>query len=419
MRTIKLVVAYDGSGYRGFQKQKNVTAVQNVLEEVLSKLCGEKITTVGSGRTDTGVHALAQTVSFTTNGRIPCANIVRAAEKMLPPDIVIISAEEVQEGFHARISACWKRYLYRILENEHNDPCQVRYAWQLRQKLDLEAMNEAAAMLLGTHDFSAFRSSGSVDSSPVKTMYEAKWQRSGNEVRFTVGGDGFLYHMVRNLVWSMVQIGFGLRTPQDFARELTASRCEFLNEPAPPQGLYLQEVFYEPYALIETERLYLRKLQQEDLSAMSKVLQNEKVMYAWEHAFSAAEVAQWLQDCQRRYEEDGFGYLAVMEKKSGKFIGMAGPLMENIDGSKVPGIGYILDNAYWQQGYAVEAARGSVNYLLSLGYKKIVAEIRPENHASRRVAEKLGMQIEGELVKHYRGKDMPHLLYFYCEKNLL
>lgn len=171
--------------------------------------------------------------------------------------------------------------------------------------------------------------------------------------------------------------------------------------------------------MIETERLYLRRLQQEDLPAMSKVLQNEKVMYAWEHAFSAAEVAQWLQECQRRYEEDGFGYLAVMEKKSGNFIGMAGPLMENIDGSKVPGIGYILDNAYWQQGYAVEAARGSINYLLALGYKKIVAEIRPENLASRRVAEKLGMQIEGELVKHYRGKDMPHLLYFYCEKNLL
>ena len=247
MRTLKLQVAYDGSGYHGFQKQKNVLAVQNVLEEVLSRLCGEKITTVGSGRTDTGVHALGQTVSFTTNGRIPCANIVRAAEKMLPPDIVIISTEEAQTGFHARISACWKRYSYKILENDYNDPCQVRYAWQLRQKLDIDAMNEAAAMLLGTHDFSAFRSSGSVDTSPVKTMYEALWRRQGNEVRFVVAGDGFLYHMVRNLVWSMVQIGLGERTPADFARELAAQRCEFLNSPAPPQGLYLEQVFYEPY----------------------------------------------------------------------------------------------------------------------------------------------------------------------------
>lgn len=168
MRTIKLVVAYDGSAYHGFQKQKNVQTVQSVLEEALAMLCGEKVVTAGSGRTDAGVHALAQTVTFTTNGRIPCANLVRAAASLLPEDIVVVSAEEMPEGFHARFSAQWKTYQYKLLVNEHVNPFMVRYAWQLRQQLEMKAMNEAAELLLGTHDFSAFRSSGSVDTSPIK-----------------------------------------------------------------------------------------------------------------------------------------------------------------------------------------------------------------------------------------------------------
>lgn len=166
MRTIKLVVAYDGSGYHGFQKQKNVVTVQNVLEEALAKLCGEAVVTAGSGRTDAGVHAWAQTLTFETNGRIPCSNMVRALGSLLPADIVAISAEEVEKGFHARFSAKWKRYQYRILINKYNNPLEVKYAWQMREQLDVLKMNEAAAILLGTHDFSAFRSSGSVDSPP-------------------------------------------------------------------------------------------------------------------------------------------------------------------------------------------------------------------------------------------------------------
>ncbi len=241
------MIAYDGSGYHGFQKQKNAVTVQARLEEVLCRLCGEKIVTAGSGRTDTGVHALAQTVTFTTNGRIPCANIVRACSTMLPDDITVISAEEMPEGFHARFSARWKRYRYRILVNGYDSPFEAKYAWQMREELNLGAMQEAAAMLAGTHDFSAFRSAGSVDGSPVKTIYEAEWKRQGCEYTFSVAGDGFLYHMVRNLVWSMVQVGLGKRTPDDFAAELRSGRCEFLNEPAPPQGLYLEEVFYSDY----------------------------------------------------------------------------------------------------------------------------------------------------------------------------
>lgn len=247
MRTIKLVVAYDGSCYHGYQKQKDFDTIQSILEEKLALLCGERVSIAGSGRTDAGVHALAQTVTFTTNGRIPCANIVRASRSLLPRDIVVLRAEEMPEGFHARFSACWKVYQYRVLCGAFANPFRVRYTWQLANELNLVAMNEAAALLLGTHDFSAFRSSGSVDSSPIKTIYAADWHKEGSELVFRIAGDGFLYHMVRNIVWSLVQVGLGRRTKEDFAAELEAQRCEFLNEPAPAEGLYLEEVGYRPY----------------------------------------------------------------------------------------------------------------------------------------------------------------------------
>ena len=244
MRTIKLTVAYDGSGYQGFQKQKHGQTVQNKLEEVLSLLCNESISTIGSGRTDAGVHALAQTVSFSTSGSIPCANIVRAAARLLPPDIVILEAVEVAEDFHARYSAKAKTYLYKVAVNEQNSPFLYRYAWQLRQDLELETMNKASALLLGKHNFSAFRSSGSVETDPNRTMTLAQWEKTAEGYSFRITGDGFLYHMVRNLVWSLVQVGLGKRSVADFAAELNSERCEFLNEPAPACGLYLEKVEY-------------------------------------------------------------------------------------------------------------------------------------------------------------------------------
>lgn len=412
MRTIKLVVAYDGSAYHGFQKQKNAVTVQSVLEEMLAKLCGERVVTAGSGRTDAGVHALAQTVTFTTNGRIPCVNILRASRTMLPRDIVLLDAQEVEEGFHARFSACWKIYQYKLLCNDYDDPFRARYAWLLRERLDVKAMNEAAAFLSGTHDFSAFRSTGSVEGSAVKTIYEAYWQRQGRELVFRIAGDGFLYHMVRNIVWSLVQVGLGKRAPADFAAELATQRGTVLNEPAPSEGLYLEQVFYDKYAFMETERLYLRRLNRGDFAQVGRFLQDAEVMYAWEHAFSDDEVDAWLEENLRRYAEDGFSFLAVIEKQSGRFLGVAGPLMEQIDGAKVPGIAYILAKEYWRQGFAKEAAQASADYLRSLGYERVVAEIRPENEASLRVARALGMRRCGSFIKKYHGREILHDLYY-------
>lgn len=247
MRNIRLVVAYDGSNYHGFQKQKRELTVQGVLEETLSKLCGGMVTVHGSGRTDAGVHALAQTVSFRTSGRIPTENIVRAAASLLPSDIAVLSACEVSPDFHARFSAHWKRYGYRIVCNEYNDPFLVRYAWQLREKPDVQAMNGAAAQLVGTHDFSAFRSGGRAEDSSVRTIYEAFWDDRGGELYFRIAGNGFLYHMVRNIVWMLIQLGTGRYAEADFLKQLLVNGGHFVGAPAPAAGLYLERVFYEPY----------------------------------------------------------------------------------------------------------------------------------------------------------------------------
>ena len=244
MRTLKLTVTYDGSAYHGFQKQPGLVTIQGVLEEALSKMCGEPVHIHGSGRTDANVHAYEQTISLRTNGSIPLKNIVRASRSLLPGDIVVISAEEVPMDFHARFSAKGKQYQYRLVVNEFDSPFLMKYAWQIREPINLEAMNEAAKNLLGSHNFSAFRSAGSVDGDPVRTIYKAEWQQVGNEYTFTIEGDGFLYHMVRNIVWSLVQVGLGKRRVEDFLAELNSSRTEFLNEPAPAQGLYLVKVYY-------------------------------------------------------------------------------------------------------------------------------------------------------------------------------
>ena len=203
MRTIKLTVCYDGSNYFGFQRQAKVITVQQILEEKLARVCGEPVTVTGSGRTDAGVHARCQVVSW------------YAPEP---------------------------------------DPFTRNYAWQMKERLDVEKMNEAAAKLMGTHDFSGFQSTGSTQVSPVKTIYRSCWETEADgTLVYHIAGNGFVYHMVRNLVWSMVQIGLGKKSPQAMAEELKQKRGEFENSPAPAQGLYLARVEYEPF-IYENEK---------------------------------------------------------------------------------------------------------------------------------------------------------------------
>ena len=248
MITIKLTVCYDGSNYSGFQRQAKEITIQQVLEEKLARVCGEAVTITGSGRTDAGVHARCQVVSFATNGTIPTENIVRALNGILPPDIRALRAEETKEGFNARKDACWKEYEYRVRYMPQPDPFTRNYAWQMTELPDMAKMNKAAVMIIGTHDFSGFQSAGSTPVLPIKTIYKSQWETTPEgTLVYHIAGNGFVYHMVRNLVWSMVQIGLGKNPPEAMAEELTLTRGEFENSPAPAQGLYLARVSYKLY----------------------------------------------------------------------------------------------------------------------------------------------------------------------------
>ncbi|MPM20604.1 hypothetical protein SDC9_67035 [bioreactor metagenome] len=164
--------------------------------------------------------------------------------------------------------------------------------------------------------------------------------------------------------------------------------------------------------VIETARLGLRELEDGDVEALMPILGNPEVMYAWEHGFSEGEVREWIEKNKKRYERDGFSYFAAIDKAKGSLIGAMGPLMEDIDGDWVPGVAYIVGKEYWGQGYAPEAAAACIRYLFTrTGAEKVIASIRPDNAASLRVADKLGMQFEGLHVKFVNGKEMPHLIY--------
>lgn len=164
--------------------------------------------------------------------------------------------------------------------------------------------------------------------------------------------------------------------------------------------------------IFETERLGFRQFAQSDFAALCKILQDEEVMYAWEHGFSEEEVRVWINRNLTRYNEDGFSYYAALEKSTGELIGAIGPLAERVEGESHIGVAYIVDKAFWGRGYATEGARASMEYAFkTLGASRVIAEIRPENQASCRVAERLGMTVEGQFVKLYCGKEMPHLIY--------
>ncbi len=259
MRVIKLVIAYDGSGYHGFQRQLNApSTIQQILEERLAKFFGHKLVIHGAGRTDTGVHAQGQVVTFSTIGTIPTDKIVQACRAVLPDDIVVLEAEEVSANFHARKSAVSKTYLYRIYQSAHPNPFWRKYAWRIRHDLDYAAMQKALSLIIGTHDFSSFKAAGSTAVSPVRTITDATCVRadlpdgvllpgmSGQVILydFVFAGTGFLYHMVRNLMGTLVNVGTHKITIHDMAKILAAKDRGTAGKTAPPQGLYLLAVQY-------------------------------------------------------------------------------------------------------------------------------------------------------------------------------
>ena len=246
MRTIRLTIEYDGTNYQGWQVQPNGQTIQGVIQDRLKRLTGESLQLMGSGRTDAGVHALAQVAHFKTESRMEANTFQRALNSLLPEDIVIRRAEEVEAEFHARRSARSKVYEYRILNRTTPPAIDRQYIWYVPQKLNLDEMKKATHSLVGEHDFSAFRSVGSPTRSSVRNIFRAEWKR-GKEglLRFEIEASGFLKQMVRAIVGTLVEVGRGKISAQEFKRILDSKDRKEAGPTAPAHGLFLKEVKYE------------------------------------------------------------------------------------------------------------------------------------------------------------------------------
>ena len=244
MRNIRLDICYDGTRYNGWQRQtSHDNTIQGKLETALSRILGEPIEISASGRTDTGVHARGQVANFHTDAAMSCAELLAELRKYLPEDIGIYSCREVSPRFHARLNALEKTYQYRLWNSDWPCVFDRRFVAVMEEELDVERMNEAAQLLLGTHDFSAFCANKKMKKSTVRTIKSFTVQRVGEEIRFTVTGNGFLHNMVRILVGTLVEVGRGERE-MDSIPELFGGKREDAGFLAPGKGLCLMEVRY-------------------------------------------------------------------------------------------------------------------------------------------------------------------------------
>lgn len=247
MRCIKLTLSYDGTDYDGWQIQPNRRTLQASLEQALNVVTGESIRVAASGRTDAGVHALGQVVSFSTNCSLACEVLCRAINANLPHDVAVLRVDEAPEGFHARRDATSKRYRYVIFDEQVRDVFSRRTSWHVPQSLDVEAMHRAAQSLRGTHDFASFSSSGSPRVSTVRTIYDILVRRTTgqrSQVLIEVEANGFLYNMVRAIVGTLVDVGRGAQTEVWPAEVVAAMDRKAAGATAPPQGLFLVYVRY-------------------------------------------------------------------------------------------------------------------------------------------------------------------------------
>jgi tRNA pseudouridine38-40 synthase len=250
MRNLKLVLAYDGSDFSGWQVQPDAATIQGTLASAIGRVTGEKVLPQGSGRTDAGVHALAQVATFATESPIPAQNLVKALNDILPPSIRVLDAAEQSLEFHARKSARAKTYRYRMHRDAICPPFLARYVWHYPYPVDEDAMRLAATLVLGEHDFTSF---AAVDSergredetiSNVRRIFESTWERTKEELIYTVRGNGFLHHMVRNLVGTFVLVGKGTLKPDSIAEILRARNRSVAGATAPAGGLFLVSVEY-------------------------------------------------------------------------------------------------------------------------------------------------------------------------------
>lgn len=244
VRRIKLVVAYDGTNYCGWQVQPNGVSIQAMLQKHIEALTGEKIMLTGASRTDSGVHALGQVAVFDTSRPWPAERFVPALNQRLPRDIVIQSAEEVSADFHPRYQNTLKTYEYRILNRRVPLPNERLNSYFVPQTLDVEAMREAAAEIMGTHDFHNFCSVKTKVTNTVRTITNLTLTKEGDMIYLRITGDGFLYNMVRIIVGGLLKVGFHKKTAEDIRKSLETSERYVVGPTAPPQGLTLVNIEY-------------------------------------------------------------------------------------------------------------------------------------------------------------------------------
>lgn len=255
MRNFRMVLQYEGTRYQGWQRQESTeNTIQGRLEAILTKMTGSKAEVQGSGRTDAGVHALGQVANFHTDTEKTPEQMMEYINRYLPEDIAVVSLQEVSERFHSRLNAVGKTYCYRVLNTRTPHVFDRRYVYMVAERLDMEAMRRAASFLEGTHDFKAFTSNKRSKKSTVRTIESIQIERVSScfpvageeaaEVRFTFSGNGFLYHMVRIMTGTLLEVGMHKRKPEEMAEILHTGLREKAGELIPAKGLTLLEVRY-------------------------------------------------------------------------------------------------------------------------------------------------------------------------------
>lgn len=246
-RNIKLVLAYDGTDFHGWQRQPGVRTVQETLEDVLRRILRHPLHVNGASRTDAGVHARGQVACVHTTTPIPIANLRLAIGHHLPDDMGLVAADECPPTFHPARDACAKHYRYRVFNSTHRPVEQLaqRYTWHVWYTLDVGRLRAAAAELVGTHDFAGFATQGSPRETTVRTIHQVDIEQVGPEIHINVVGGGFLYNQVRNMVGTLIEIGRGHWPPARIGEILAARDRRLAGPTAPPQGLCLEWVCYD------------------------------------------------------------------------------------------------------------------------------------------------------------------------------
>ncbi len=245
MRKLKILIEYEGTRYYGWQLQPNQVSIQEVLESKLHKITREKIRVIGSGRTDSGVHAEGQVAHFQTTSTMKLQEFLKALNSLLPSDIVVKKVEEAKPDFHAQISATRKTYRYTILNRDYPSALQGRMAHYIATPtLDVTAMRKAARCLVGSHDFKSFQGSGCTAKTTMREIYRLSVVKKDDFIRITVDGSGFLKYMVRNIVGTLIEIGWGNWPPEQMKAILKSKNRRLAGPTAPSRGLCLVKVVY-------------------------------------------------------------------------------------------------------------------------------------------------------------------------------